>query len=75
MSRLFPSNEGVADRVLRVIFGLAVLSLAFVGPKTPWAYLGLLPLVTGLLGTCPAYTLLGISTCPMKRSSNAATPR
>ncbi len=75
MSKLFPNNEGLADRVLRVLIGAAVLSLAFVGPKTPWAYLGLIPLVTGLIGTCPAYTLLGISTCPMKRSSNAATPR
>lgn len=75
MSRLFPSNEGLADRVLRVLIGIAVLSLAFVGPKTSWAYLGLLPLITGLVGSCPAYTLLGISTCPMKRSSNAATTR
>jgi hypothetical protein len=75
MSRLFPSNEGLADRVLRVVIGVAVLSLAFVGPKTPWAYLGLLPIVTGLVGSCPAYTLLGISTCPMKRSSNTPTPR
>ncbi|MGK2858697.1 MAG: YgaP family membrane protein [Thermoanaerobaculia bacterium] len=75
MSRLFPSNEGLADRVIRVLIGVAVLSLAFFGPKTPWAYLGIIPIVTGLLGSCPAYTLLGISTCPMKRSSNAATPR
>lgn len=75
MTKLFPNNEGVADRILRVLIGLAVVSLAFIGPKTPWAYLGLIPIVTGLLGSCPAYTLLGISTCPMKRSSNAATPR
>ena len=45
-----PKNEGGLDRVLRVIAGLAVLSLAFVGPKTPWAYLGLVPLLTGALG-------------------------
>ena len=43
-------NEGSADRVLRVIVGIGVLSLAFVGPKTPWAYLGILPLATGIIG-------------------------
>ena len=63
-----PKNEGGLDRVLRVIAGLAVLSLAFVGPKTPWAYLGLVPLLTGALGFCPLYTLLGVNTCPVKRA-------
>lgn len=66
MASLFPTNEHPVERVLRVILGLGVLSLAFVGPKTPWGYLGLIPLATGLLGTCPLYTLLGWSTCPMK---------
>ncbi len=70
---LFPKNEGTIDRTLRVLVGLAILSLAFVGPKSPWAYLGLLPIVTGLLGSCPAYTLLGLSTCPMKGRSNLAS--
>lgn len=55
-------NEGTADRVLRVVIGIAILSLAFVGPKTPWAYLGAIPLITGLVGWCPLYTLLGIRT-------------
>lgn len=63
-----PKNEGGLDRVLRVIAGLAVLSLAFVGPKTPWAYLGLVPLLTGALGFCPLYTLLGVNTCPVKKA-------
>ncbi len=75
MTRLFPVNEGVVDRVIRVLIGAAIVSLAFVGPKTPWAYLGVLPILTGLLGSCPAYTLFGISTCPMKPPSDAATPR
>ena len=66
MASLFPTNEHPVERVLRVILGLGVLSLAFVGPKTSWGYLGLIPLATGLLGTCPLYTLLGWSTCPMK---------
>ena len=56
-------NVGVAERVIRVIAGIAILSLAFVGPKTPWAYLGIVPLATGLIGWCPPYRLLGFSTC------------
>jgi len=63
-----PKNEGGLDRVLRVIAGLAVLSLAFVGPKTPWAYLGFVPLLTGALGYCPLYSLLGLNTCPVKKA-------
>lgn len=66
MANLFPANEHIAERGLRVLAGLGILALAFVGPKTPWGYLGLIPLATGLLGSCPLYTLLGISTCPMK---------
>lgn len=62
--RLFPRNEHSVERVVRVGLGLAILSLAFVGPQTAWAYFGVVPVVTGLLGSCPLYTLLGISTCP-----------
>ena len=60
-------NEGTADRAIRIIGGLAILSLAFVGPKTAWAYLGIIPIITGSLGYCPAYSLLGINTCGMKK--------
>ena len=60
-------NEGTVDRVLRVVAGAALLSLVFVGPETPWGWIGLVPLVTGLVGNCPVYSLLGISTCPVKR--------
>jgi hypothetical protein len=66
MANLMPTNEHPVERVLRVILGLAVLSLVFLGPKTSWGYLGLVPLVTGLVGTCPLYTLFGWSTCPVK---------
>ena len=62
-SKLFPKNVHQVERVLRVLVGIGVLSLAFVGPQTPWGYLGLVPLLTGLVGTCPAYTLFGFSTC------------
>ena len=66
MANLLPTNEHPMERVLRTILGLGLLSLAFVGPKTPWGYLGIVPLATGLLGSCPLYTLFGWSTCPVK---------
>jgi hypothetical protein len=56
-------NEHPIERTLRVLVGLGVLSLAFLGPKTPWGYLGLLPVVTGLSGVCPLYSMFGFSTC------------
>jgi hypothetical protein len=56
-------NVGSVERAIRVIAGIAILSLAFVGPQSPWAYFGIIPLATGLMGWCPAYMLLGISTC------------
>lgn len=56
-------NEGKIDRLLRIIVGLVLISLVFVGPQTPWGWVGVVPLLTGLVGFCPAYTLLGINTC------------
>ena len=67
MANLFPTNEHTLERVLRVLVGLGILSLTFLGPKTPWGFLGLVPLATGLLGSCPLYTLLGFSTCPLRK--------
>jgi hypothetical protein len=58
-----PRNEGSTDRILRLIAGLVLITLVFVGPKTPWGWVGLVPLLTGMIGWCPAYTLLGINTC------------
>ena len=55
-------NIGDSERIVRVILGLAILSLAFVGPRSPWAYLGLLPVITGTLGFCPPYAWFGVST-------------
>ena len=66
LKRLLPRNEHPAERGVRVLVGALVTSLYFWGPHTPWALVGVIPLVTGLLGSCPAYTLFGISTC--KRS-------
>lgn len=64
---MFKTNEGTIDRALRVIVGLALIAIVFVGPQTPWGWIGLVPLATGLIGWCPAYTLLGIRTCPVKK--------
>ena len=65
---MFSVNVGTIDRALRIIVGLALLALIFVGPKTWWGLVGIIPLATGLLRTCPAYSLLGMSTCPLKKS-------
>jgi hypothetical protein len=61
--KIMPCNEGKVDRALRVIVGLVLLALVFTGPQTPWGWIGLVPLLTGIFGFCPAYKLLGINTC------------
>ena len=63
-SRLFPINQHPVERGIRVLLGVVLLALAFVGPKTPWGFIGVIPLVTGLSGSCPLYTALGFSTRP-----------
>lgn len=60
------NNVGTVDRTVRIVVGLVLLSLVFVGPQTPWGWIGLLPLFTGLLGWCPPYALLKINTCGVK---------
>ena len=60
------TNEGTIDRALRIIAGLALIALAATGTVGAWGWIGIVPLATGLIGWCPAYTLLGINTCPMK---------
>lgn len=67
-SKLLPTNAGGADRAVRIVVGLVLIALAFVGPKTPWGYLGIIPLATGLLGSCPLYTVFGINTCGVKKA-------
>lgn len=57
------TNVGRIDRILRIIIGLALISLVFVGPQTAWGWIGVVPLVTALLGWCPGYALLGIKSC------------
>ncbi len=58
------ANVGNIDRILRIAVGLVLLSLIFVGPQTLWGLVGLVPLATGLFRYCPAYSLLGINSCP-----------
>lgn len=57
-------NIGTVDRVLRIVAGIVLIALVFVGPQTPWGWIGLVPLLTALIGWCPAYRLVGLSTCP-----------
>jgi len=64
------ANVGGIDRVLRIVVGIALLSLFFIldGNARYWGLVGLVPLFTGLFRFCPAYTLLGLNTCPMKKA-------
>jgi hypothetical protein len=68
---MFKTNVGSIDRILRIVVGLALLAGFFLNPDASlrWLYLiGIVPLLTGLMSTCPIYAMLGISTCPMKKS-------
>lgn len=60
-------NEGTIDRALRVIAGLVLIGLAATGTVGVWGWIGVVPLLTGLFGFCPAYAMFGMSTCPMKK--------
>ncbi len=63
---MFKTNEGGLDRAVRVVAGVALIALAATGTVGMWGWIGVVPLATGLIGWCPAYTLLGLNTCPMK---------
>ncbi|MCC5825648.1 DUF2892 domain-containing protein [Alkalimonas sp.] len=60
------TNVGGLDKVIRMLVGIALIVLAATGVIGIWGWVGLVPLLTGLLNTCPAYSLLGISTCKPK---------
>ncbi len=60
-------NVHPIERSIRIVLGLILVSMAFIGPQNPWFLLGLVPLLTGLVGWCPPYALLGINTCKMKQ--------
>ena len=68
---MFKNNVGMVDRVIRLVIGVAALGAFFLFPDAPWrmwTLLGLVPLATGALGTCPLYSIFGLSTCPVKRA-------
>jgi hypothetical protein len=56
------ANVGGIDKILRIIVGLVLIALVFVGPQTPWGWIGIIPLATGLIGFCPLYKLIGLNT-------------
>lgn len=62
-------NVHQIERVVRVVVGVALISMAFVGPTNLWFLLGAIPLATGLLGWCPPYALLGINTCKLEKKA------
>jgi hypothetical protein len=65
------ANVGGIDKIIRIVAGLAILSLLFIlqGDARWWGLIGFVPLFTGLFGYCPAYSVFGMSTCPMERRS------
>lgn len=68
---MLKTNEGTIDRALRIIVGVVLLAMFFLYPDASWRYwtlIGIVPLLTGLIGSCPLYSILGVSTCPMKKS-------
>lgn len=60
------TNVGGIDRILRIVLGLALIALTLTGTIGAWGWIGIVPVLTGALSTCPLYTMLGFSTCPMK---------
>ena len=61
-------NEATIDRVIRIVLGLVLLSLTVIGPQTWFGFIGFVPLLTGLVGFCPLYSLIGVRTCsPIKK--------
>jgi hypothetical protein len=67
-------NVGSLDRALRIVLGLALIALAAFGVVGLWGYIGIVPLVTGVVRVCPAYSLLGINTCGGAKDARRATP-
>ena len=61
------SNVGGIDKILRIVAGVGLIGATAAGALPVWGYIGIVPLATGLMGWCPAYPLLGMNTCPMKK--------
>jgi hypothetical protein len=68
---MFKKNVGTIDRALRVVLGIALLAAFFAFPDASWRYwtlIGIIPLATALMSSCPIYSLLGLSSCPVKKA-------
>lgn len=65
---LFPNNTGNLDRAARVVLGLGLLANTAFGTQSLWGLIGVVPLATAFIGSCPLYTLLGVSTCPLPKA-------
>ena len=63
-------NVGTVDRVIRLIVGISLITLAAMGKIGPWGYIGIVPVLTGLTRRCPAYMPFGISTCGASRAGH-----
>ena len=61
------ANVGGIDKIARILAGIVLVGLAATGTIGVWGWIGIVPLATGLTGWCPAYTLLGLNTCPLKK--------
>ena len=60
-------NVGGIDKIIRIVLGLALIAATLMGALPVWGWIGIVPLATGLMGWCPLYPLLGLSTCPLKK--------
>ena len=69
MANVFAVNEHPMERVARVALGVGLVALAGMGTIGAWGYIGVVALLTGVAGTCPLYSVLGFSTCPVKKAS------
>lgn len=70
MGTLLRTNEHPVERAVRGVLGIVLIGLAFTGTLGAWAYIGIVPLLTGVVGSCPLYSVLGVSTCPLRQSTS-----
>jgi len=65
---MFKPNVGALDRALRIVVGIALIVMTLMGLIGVWGWIGVVPLVTAAIGSCPLYSVLGMSTCPVKKA-------
>ncbi|MGE3958143.1 MAG: DUF2892 domain-containing protein [Vicinamibacterales bacterium] len=70
MGSLLKTNEHPIERIVRIVLGAGLIGAAAAGMLGAWGYIGAVPLLTGILGSCPIYTALGFSTCPVTPTRN-----